>query len=1313
MTINNISEIGIDQFDQPRLAYDDDWDYPHEVQDKVERVLVQSSFRGEFLPESLLPKVVDEIDFERLLPGASKDLLSFVNTKAIRVFLTTLLSVSMTGSGLVEVVKNFERNELTDGCLPVEDITKRGRCLYVRRRCKKSSCAREKGKADCPHDPALDSFHTKEWSKLSFDNFFNKQWIFCAPVFKKHYLQGLKNELSRDTVLPFIWLNPEPRSGHFSKVFHAKLHVAHQDRYGSNGTDSVDVALKELRHLSGEADYNAETSWRLEVNALNEISDLKDDHLIEPIAAFKWGTAHYIMLEWADGGTLRNFWDRASEAHLYLNRQRIKEFLNQLCGLTGALSKLHGTNLQTATGLAEKAMEGSAAANSNPRPLNSKSVDAAIELQSDTFKTDAGPDVPADTDDRPLITFSNEDTESDTKHWRHGDIKPENILVFEDSTWLGTLKIADLGLAKQHHVATEFRHEVTTTKHSTLQYEAPEAVTHTQEPRSRRYDVWSMGCIILESIIWLLYGSKVLSQFYHENTHFKDHTRQTLYFTTKRRSIDGSYELVASVSDIAMHWIREILDKDPECKRYTALRQLLELVKDRLLVVPIPSKTRPKESKYRATSRELHREVEIIRRTANQDDKYLFTGVDRKQVGVPSPYSTRNRSHPHSLAVRPQGHLGVNNSLMVGMSQQALLDDRWEISDDKIISSRIIESKEFDTLKMFPRVDIATCERCLSTEFRRLGMIARNESRCLESRAKLCQLCKLILQTFNASMTGTTEIWRVNGGLAEHNFGTPILSLYKTPSANSGSIMNSDTEVQSIPTGFPKLADISSPTYFEILKKWLEDCDDNHPGCHLQSTDTSLIRVPTRLIDVGEKDSPIVHLLETRQSQSNQIQDLRYFALSHPWGDKAEHNHYCTTRENLGHHKDGINTDILPGTFRDAIQVTRELGVRYLWIDSLCIVQGEDGDFDEEASHMETVFSTAYCVLAATRARGSSSGFLTPRPERKLVKLERPGECPIYVCESIDNFQRDVIEGPLNKRGWVFQERALARRTIYFAENQNYWECGEGVRCETMTRMRNNQAALLGDPKFPKVATNSSKGGRIRLYEHLYEQYSRLQFTKISDRPLAIAGLEQRLIRAFDTQGGYGVFTRYFGRGLLWQRDVALAPQGLKPIQFPKSQKYKVPSWSWMAYEGAITFMELPFGEIEWEEKEVRSPWNHQVPALTALSPPNHSSNQTWYTTNTKERTDLTVIARDFSASADTHIIYDRGERLINQVVKCVIVGRRRVKAEINDSQTHYALIIAQRGAGGHNTQYERIGVGTLPQSAITLEGAGLLAQVF
>ncbi|KAJ3962810.1 hypothetical protein N0V92_000498 [Colletotrichum tropicale] len=166
------------------------------------------------------------------------------------------------------------------------------------------------------------------------------------------------------------------------------------------------------------------------------------------------------------------------------------------------------------------------------------------------------------------------------------------------------------------------------------------------------------------------------------------------------------------------------------------------------------------------------------------------------------------------------------------------------------------------------------------------------------------------------------------------------------------------------------------------------------------------------------------------------------------------HSHFCTYTSNIERHKAGIDFNILPDTFKDAVTITRELNIKYLWIDSLCIIQGPDGDFTEQSKHMEDVFSSAYCVLAASRAAGQCDGFLGDRVGRDYVTFSR-GEDEVYhVCEEIDNFQGDVIDGALNQRGWVLQERALARRTIYFTEKQTYWECGGGIRCETFTKLK-------------------------------------------------------------------------------------------------------------------------------------------------------------------------------------------------------------------------------------------------------------------
>lgn len=244
--------------------------------------------------------------------------------------------------------------------------------------------------------------------------------------------------------------------------------------------------------------------------------------------------------------------------------------------------------------------------------------------------------------------------------------------------------------------------------------------------------------------------------------------------------------------------------------------------------------------------------------------------------------------------------------------------------------------------------------------------------------------------------------------------------------------------------GLPRLPGTEDPFKFDIIRQWLHDCDRNHDDC--VPRELSEVVLPKRLINVGKGRSDVVNLHETQQGDN-----VQYLALSHPWGDPP---HFCTYPYNINEHRDGIRLESFPRTFRDAINVTRTLGFQYLWIDSLCIVQGPQGDFDTEGKRMEDVFSHAYCVLAASSATGQGDGFLKSMQQRNSVAIRRPGKDPVYICEFMDNFEEHVLNSRLNQRGWVLQERVLARRTIYFSSKQSYWECGRGIRCESMTKMK-------------------------------------------------------------------------------------------------------------------------------------------------------------------------------------------------------------------------------------------------------------------
>ncbi|CAI0644219.1 unnamed protein product [Colletotrichum noveboracense] len=349
---------------------------------------------------------------------------------------------------------------------------------------------------------------------------------------------------------------------------------------------------------------------------------------------------------------------------------------------------------------------------------------------------------------------------------------------------------------------------------------------------------------------------------------------------------------------------------------------------------------------------------------------------------------------------------------------------------------------------------------------------------------------------------------------------------------------------------------------FTILSEWIRSCDSDasHEVCR-RSKYRDVTSSPTRLIDVRDG-------LRLVPSDSVPVSD--YVALSHCWGKLEKHQRFCLYKDNISQLQRSIQFERLPQNFKDAVTVTRGLGIGYLWIDSICIIQDDAQDWEVEFSKMEEVFSSAYVTISAVFAKSSLDGFLGERPSRACVQVQ---------VDAIDDFHRDVELGEISKRGWVFQERALSRRTIYYTSTQVYWECGAGVRCETLRCLYNSKAAFLGDANLPHAALNHYKDGRQMLIQDLYERYSALEFSYASDRAVAILGLQKRLARAFETWATYGLFAIYLHRGLLWMRDQA---EPMKSIAQP-SGRY-VPSWSWFSKMGAIKYMDLKFDSVKWTD---------------------------------------------------------------------------------------------------------------------------------
>lgn len=234
------------------------------------------------------------------------------------------------------------------------------------------------------------------------------------------------------------------------------------------------------------------------------------------------------------------------------------------------------------------------------------------------------------------------------------------------------------------------------------------------------------------------------------------------------------------------------------------------------------------------------------------------------------------------------------------------------------------------------------------------------------------------------------------------------------------------------------------------MERWIDTCD-THDQC--KQPDDQVYDLPSRLLDLSNftKERKI-RVVETKGFVPKEIS---YIALSHRWGPRDKPP-LCSTKNNIDNHKKGIPLENLPKNFLDAALVCVKLDIEYLWIDCLCIIQGPGGDFDAEMEKIETTYANSDCVIAACSADGAYDGFLKDRKPIKYVRLPAQNESTpeLFMCENLDNFQRDVMQSGLNQRGWVFQEHALARRTLFFTDRQVYFECGYGIWCETLTHLK-------------------------------------------------------------------------------------------------------------------------------------------------------------------------------------------------------------------------------------------------------------------
>lgn len=424
---------------------------------------------------------------------------------------------------------------------------------------------------------------------------------------------------------------------------------------------------------------------------------------------------------------------------------------------------------------------------------------------------------------------------------------------------------------------------------------------------------------------------------------------------------------------------------------------------------------------------------------------------------------------------------------------------------------------------------------------------------------------------------------------------------------------------------------------FKLAKGWLTTCKKRHPDCLSRGVPS----LPTRVIDVGDDTRyPDVRLKELEQESK-----AEYVALSHCWGGEIA---LKLVTENRDDFKDRIRFDDLAANFQDAIEVTRELGIRYLWIDSLCIIQDSTGDWETESKKMTTVYRDCTLTVSAMSSKKSEDGFLTKRPDDgEAVNWESTpinsllssnedvqawvGRFDPRLEEPLWDLEYDEEKkGPLARRGWTLQESVLSPRLLYYGANMIHWTC-PSVRLSA-NGMRGMHEL---DKKYPAVSRVVFDGrfkrrGRfprskedveeiLLEYYGIVDSYCARELTCPSDKFPALSGIAQRLQPVL---GDYlaGLWHCDILRGLWWEKLEGGGP----------ASKYRAPSWSWASVDGPVRTAcpkrkgsldvqmldyairladpSNPFGQVRWASLTLRGWTKRLVGPMTYSEDPRDGS---------------------------------------------------------------------------------------------------------
>lgn len=374
--------------------------------------------------------------------------------------------------------------------------------------------------------------------------------------------------------------------------------------------------------------------------------------------------------------------------------------------------------------------------------------------------------------------------------------------------------------------------------------------------------------------------------------------------------------------------------------------------------------------------------------------------------------------------------------------------------------------------------------------------------------------------------------------------------------------------LKSINALYPKLKvpGASAVDATHLWRYWFKTCSEKHAVCRVTKQQVQSFR-PTRLVRLLQDDQGVISTWRLDcQPSPNTANTVPYLTLSHCWGSSQP---VRLTKGDLHKFQEPSPTAALPKTYQHALATTHSLGFSHIWIDSLCIIQDDEEDWKAESALMGTIYSHAACNIAASWASDGTQGCSSigdpaaKAPTFISLKRSRRDSRAQYQIGQPLSYDHDIKQAPLNQRGWVVQERYLARRQLSFAKRQAYWECRQLVASEEFP---------VGLPQLPQPSKPHLEfwmGTDMRKsWVELVELYSGCGLSYKKDKLVALSGLVKKVQSITYDQYLSGLWKEDLYKQLCWKTH----DYGRDKVDQTTIAREYAPTWSWAHIDGPVVY---------------------------------------------------------------------------------------------------------------------------------------------